>query len=148
MRCPQCGCLEDKVIDSRAVKDDTGVRRRRECLKCAHRFTTYESIIREGLKVVKRNSAREDFDQDKLRRGIQNACYKRPINPEDIDRLVEDLVVAIQRDFDKEVSSAEIGARTMNALRALDQVAYVRFASVYRKFKDVDEFIEEIRSLR
>ncbi len=148
MRCPQCGCLEDKVIDSRAVKDDTGVRRRRECLKCAHRFTTYESIIREGLKVVKRNSAREDFDQDKLRRGIQNACYKRPINPEDIDRLVEDLVAAIQRDFDKEVASAEIGARTMNALRALDQVAYVRFASVYRKFKDVDEFIEEIRSLR
>ncbi len=148
MRCPQCGCLEDKVIDSRAVKDDTGVRRRRECLKCAHRFTTYESIIREGLKVVKRNSVREDFDQDKLRRGIQNACYKRPINPEDIDRLVEDLVLTIQRDFDKEVSSAEIGARTMNALRALDQVAYVRFASVYRKFKDVDEFIEEIRSLR
>ena len=148
MRCPQCGCLEDKVIDSRAVKDDTGVRRRRECLKCAHRFTTYESIIREGLKVVKRNSVREDFDQDKLRRGIQNACYKRPINPEDIDRLVEDLVLTIQRDFDKEVASSEIGTRVMNQLRSVDQVAYVRFASVYRKFKDVDEFIEEIRSLR
>ena len=148
MRCPQCGCLEDKVIDSRAVKDDTGVRRRRECLKCAHRFTTYESIIREGLKVVKRNSVREDFDQDKLRRGIQNACYKRPINPEDIDRLVEDLVLTIQRDFDKEVASSEIGTRVMNLLRSVDQVAYVRFASVYRKFKDVEEFIEEIRALK
>lgn len=148
MRCPSCGCLEDKVIDSRGVKDDRAVRRRRECLQCAHRFTTYESIIREELKVVKRNTVREDFDRDKIRRGIVNACYKRPVPPEDIEKVVEELVISIQHDFDKEVASSEIGSRVMVALRNLDQVAYVRFASVYRKFKDVEEFIEEIRALK
>ncbi len=148
MRCPKCGCLEDRVIDSRAVKDETGVRRRRECLRCSYRFTTIESVICDSLKVVKRNLVREDFDPQKLRNGIQNACYKRPVSPVELDRMVADLTAAILRDFDKEISSAEIGARVMTALRALDQVAYVRFASVYRKFKDVDEFIEEIRSLR
>lgn len=148
MRCPSCGCLEDKVIDSRGVKDDRAVRRRRECLQCAHRFTTYESIIREELKVVKRNTVREDFDRDKIRRGIVNACYKRPVPPEDIEKVVEELVISIQHDFDKEVASSEIGSRVMTALRNLDQVAYVRFASVYRKFKDVEEFIEEIRALK
>lgn len=148
MRCPSCGCLEDKVIDSRGVKDDRAVRRRRECLQCFHRFTTYESIIREELKVVKRNTVREDFDRDKIRRGIVNACYKRPVPPEDIEKVVEELVISIQHDFDKEVASSEIGSRVMAALRNLDQVAYVRFASVYRKFKDVEEFIEEIRALK
>ena len=148
MRCPMCGCLEDKVIDSRSVREDSGVRRRRECLSCGHRFTTYESIIREDLKVVKRNNIREDFDREKLRRGIANACYKRPVNPEEIDRVADEIDQGIQRDFDKEVSSAEIGKRVMEALRSLDQVAYVRFASVYRKFKDVEEFIAEIRALK
>lgn len=148
MRCPMCGCLEDKVIDSRSVREDSGVRRRRECLSCGHRFTTYESIIREELKVVKRNNIREDFDREKLRRGIANACYKRPVNPEEIDRVADEIDQGIQRDFDKEVSSAEIGKRVMAALRSLDQVAYVRFASVYRKFKDVEEFIAEIRALK
>jgi len=143
-----CGCLEDKVIDSRSVREDSGVRRRRECLSCGHRFTTYESIIREELKVVKRNNIREDFDREKLRRGIANACYKRPVNPEEIDRVADEIDQGIQRDFDKEVSSAEIGKRVMAALRSLDQVAYVRFASVYRKFKDVEEFIAEIRALK
>ncbi len=148
MRCPVCGCLEDKVIDSRAVKDDSGVRRRRECLKCSHRFSTYESIIRDGLKVVKRNGVREDFDPDKIRRGIENACYKRPVAPEEMDKTAEELTTAIQRDFDKEITSSEIGSRVMTSLRKLDQVAYVRFASVYRKFKDVEEFIDEIRALK
>ena len=148
MRCPMCGCLEDKVIDSRSVREDSGVRRRRECLSCGHRFTTFESIIREELKVVKRNNIREDFDREKLRRGIANACYKRPVDPEEIDRVAEEIDQGIQRDFDKEVSSAEIGKRVMEALRSLDQVAYVRFASVYRKFKDVEEFIAEIRALK
>ena len=148
MRCPMCGCLEDKVIDSRSVREDSGVRRRRECLSCGHRFTTFESIIREELKVVKRNNIREDFDREKLRRGIANACYKRPVDPEEIDRVVDEIDQGIQRDFDKEVSSAEIGRRVMAALRSLDQVAYVRFASVYRKFKDVEEFIAEIRALK
>ena len=148
MRCPMCGCLEDKVIDSRSVREDSGVRRRRECLSCGHRFTTFESIIREELKVVKRNNIREDFDREKLRRGIANACYKRPVDPEEIDRVAEEIDQGIQRDFDKEVSSSEIGKRVMAALRSLDQVAYVRFASVYRKFKDVEEFIAEIRALK
>ena len=148
MRCPMCGCLEDKVIDSRSVREDSGVRRRRECLACSHRFSTYESIIQSELKVVKRNSEREDFDADKLRKGIENACYKRPIDPEDINRVIDDVSQSLQRDFDREVASSEIGNRVMMALKKLDQVAYVRFASVYRKFHDVEEFINEIRSLQ
>ncbi|MPM31473.1 Transcriptional repressor NrdR [bioreactor metagenome] len=148
MRCPACGFQDDKVIDSRVVREGFGVRRRRECLNCAHRFTTYESIIQVELKVVKRNDEREDFDQDKLRRGIENACYKRPIDPEDINRLIDDVSQSIQRDFDREVASSEIGARVMAGLKELDQVAYVRFASVYRKFQDVEAFIDEIRSLK
>ena len=148
MRCPMCGCLEDKVIDSRSVREDSGVRRRRECLACGHRFSTFESVIRDELKVVKRSNIREDFDREKLRRGIANACYKRPVAPEDIDRITDEVVQGILRDFDKEISSAEIGKRVMAALRSLDQVASVRFASVYRKFKDVEEFINEIRALK
>ena len=148
MRCPKCGCLDDKVIDSRAVKDGAGVRRRRECLKCAYRYTTIEGIMPEELKVVKRNAVREDFDRDKLRRGIANACYKRPVNPDEIDRMVDDISAAVLRECDKEVTSADIGNRVMDELRKVDQVAYVRFASVYRKFKDVEEFIEEIRALK
>ncbi len=148
MRCPKCGCLDDKVIDSRVVRDGAAVRRRRECLSCSCRYTTIEGIVPEELKVIKRNSVREDFDRDKLRRGISNACYKRPVSPDEIDRIVEDLSASILRDFDKEVASSEIGTRVMNQLRSVDQVAYVRFASVYRKFKDVEEFIEEIRALK
>ena len=148
MRCPVCGCLEDKVIDSRSVRDDSAVRRRRECLQCAHRFTTYESIINETLKVIKRNGVREDFEREKIRRGIVNACYKRPVTEDDFDRLTEIIAGGILRDFDKEVPSSEIGARVMAELKQLDQVAYVRFASVYRKFKDVEEFIDEIRALK
>ena len=148
MRCPKCGCLDDKVIDSRVVRDGAAVRRRRECLSCSCRYTTIEGIVPEELKVIKRNSVREDFDRDKLRRGIANACSKRPVSPDEIDRIVEDLSASILRDFDKEVASSEIGTRVMNQLRSVDQVAYVRFASVYRKFKDVEEFIEEIRALK
>ena len=148
MRCPKCGCLDDKVIDSRVVRDGAAVRRRRECLSCSCRYTTIEGIVPEELKVIKRNSVREDFDRDKLRRGIANAWYKRPVSPDEIDRIVEDLSASILRDFDKEVASSEIGTRVMNQLRSVDQVAYVRFASVYRKFKDVEEFIEEIRALK
>ena len=148
MRCPKGGCVDAKVIDSRAVKEGSGVRRRRECLKCGYRYTTFEGIIPEGLKVVKRNTEREDFDRDKLRRGIANACYKRSVTTDDIDRMVDEISASILLDFDKEVSSAEIGRRVMDELREVDQVAYVRFASVYRKFEDVEEFIDEIRTLK
>jgi len=148
MRCPECHCLDDKVVDSRAVKEGDGVRRRRECLSCSHRFTTYEGIIQAELKVIKRNSVREEFDREKLRQGIENACYKRPVDPDEIDRIVEEIYNSLQKDFDKEVHSLEVGKRVMEALKQIDQVAYVRFASVYRKFKDVEEFIEEIRALK
>ena len=148
MRCPKCTSIEDKVVDSRVSKEGNTIRRRRECAECGYRYTTIEGIMPEELKVVKRNAVREDFDRDKLRRGIANACYKRPINPDEIDRMVEDISAAVLRDFDKEVTSAEIGNRVMDELRKVDQVAYVRFASVYRKFKDVEEFIDEIRALK
>jgi transcriptional repressor NrdR len=148
MRCPECQFLDDKVVDSRSVKEGAGVRRRRECLNCGHRFTTYEDIIQAELKVIKRNKIREDFDREKLRRGIENACYKRPVTPDDIDQTVNEIYIELQRLYDKEVETQEVGRRVMEALKSLDQVAYVRFASVYRKFKDVEEFIEEIRALK
>lgn len=148
MRCPQCTCSEDKVVDSRMTKEGAGVRRRRECLNCGHRFTTYEEIIQSELKVIKKNgNVREDFDREKLRRGIVNACWKRPIKVEDLDLLADRVVDSVQNDFEREIPSVEIGKRVMKELKKLDEVAYVRFASVYRQFKDIDQFIEEIKSL-
>lgn len=147
MRCPKCHCLEDKVIDSRATKDNEGVRRRRECLNCSHRFTTYEGIIHAELKVIKKGGVREEFNRDKLHAGIERACYKRPISEDHINKLVKKLMDGIGSDFDSEVPSKEIGTRVMNELKNLDEVAYVRFASVYRQFKDIDQFIEEIKAL-
>jgi transcriptional repressor NrdR len=148
MKCPQCQCLDDKVNDSRIVKDGSGVRRRRECLNCGHRFTTYESIIHAELKVIKKNGGlREEFDREKIRLGVEKACWKRAISGDDIDRISESVIRKIEADFDKEVSSIEIGRRVMEALKATDEVAYVRFASVYRSFKDIEEFIEEIKIL-
>jgi transcriptional repressor NrdR len=136
------------VVDSRAVKEGAGVRRRRECLNCGHRFTTYEEIIQAELKVVKRkDNRREDFDREKLRRGVDMACWKRDIPQEKIDSIVNKVVSSLESDFEREVNSEEIGKRTMLALKELDKVAYVRFASVYRDFKDIDEFIDEIRSM-
>ncbi len=148
MRCPQCQCLDDKVVDSRTVKEGVGVRRRRECMNCGHRYTTYEGIIHAELKVIKKDGQlREEFDREKVRWGIEKACWKRPVSGEDIERITEDIIKGIEADFDREVPSSEIGKRIMNALRDTDEVAYVRFASVYRQFKDIDQFIEEIKAL-
>lgn len=147
MRCPQCHCLDDKVVDSRSIKEGEGVRRRRECLNCGHRYTTYEAVIHAELKVVKKDDAREDFDREKLRFGIEKACWKRPVEDAAIDLVVDAIVSDLERDFDREVSSIEIGNRVMAGLKGLDEVAYVRFASVYRQFKDIDQFIDEIRTL-
>lgn len=148
MRCPQCQCLDDKVVDSRTAKEGAGVRRRRECLNCGHRYTTYESIIHAELKVIKKSDElREEFDREKLRLGIEKACWKRPVSGDDIEGMVEGIIKGLETDFDKEVPSAEIGARSMQALKHIDEVAYVRFASVYRQFKDIDQFIEEIKTL-
>ena len=148
MRCPQCQCQDDKVVDSRTVKEGVGVRRRRECLNCGHRYTTYEGIIQAELKVIKKDEGvREEFDREKVRLGIEKACWKRPISGEDIEQITEEIIKGIEADFDREVPSPEIGKRIMDALRDTDEVAYVRFASVYRQFKDIDQFIEEIKAL-
>lgn len=147
MRCPKCHYQDDKVIDSRAIKEGAGVRRRRECLSCSHRFTTHELIIDSELKVIKKGGFSEDFDRNKLRKGIDNACYKRPVSIQQIDRAVDDLATAIQHKFEREVPSAEIGRRVMEALLPLDKVAYVRFASVYQDFKAVDSFKDIIREI-
>lgn len=146
MKCPRCSYAEDKVIDSRATKDGTGIRRRRECLNCGHRFTTHEEIIQAELRVIKRDNTREDFDPEKIRRGIEKACWKRDISQEAIDTVAEQVVRDMEGAYDREVPASEIGNCTMRHLRELDKVAYVRFASVYRDFKDVDEFINEIRT--
>ena len=148
MRCPKCGCSDDKVIDSRAARDGSTVRRRRECLSCGHRFSTLESVVPEDMKVVKRNGEREDYDRDKLRRGIANACWKRPVPDEDIDRIADSVTNSLLHDFDKEVPSSEIGERVMAELLNVDEVAFVRFASVYRKFTAVKDFVREIKGIK
>ena len=147
MRCPKCGVDNDKVIDSRAGRDGGTVRRRRECLACGYRFTTLEGVVPEDMKVIKRDGRRDDFDRDKLRNGIANACYKR-VQPEEIDRIVDAVTSSLMHDFDKEVESSEIGERVMAELRQVDEVAFVRFASVYRKFTAVKDFIHEIKGMK
>lgn len=148
MVCPYCGNDNDKVIDSRAADAGRVIRRRRQCLNCAKRFTTYERVEQTArLAVVKRDGARAAFDESKIFRSIQLACGKRPISEEAKQRLVDDVTESVHREFDREVSSAEIGQRVMAGLRELDEVAYVRFASEYHKFQSAEEFIAEARDL-
>ena len=147
MRCPKCGVDDDKVIDSRAGRDGGTVRRRRECLSCGYRFSTLESVVPEDIKVIKRNGERKEFDRDKLRRGICSACGKR-VSDEEIDRIVDAVTSSVMHDFDKEVESSEIGERVMAELRKVDEVAFVRFASVYRQFTEVKDFIHEIKGMK
>jgi transcriptional repressor NrdR len=139
--------LDDKVIDSRASEDGGVIRRRRECLKCAARFTTYEEIHREQLRVQKRDGSFQDFDRSKLIRGVEKACHKRPISAEQIEALAERVINELENEFGKEIPSREIGERLMRHLCDLDEVAYVRFASVYRQFRDTGEFIQAIKQL-
>jgi transcriptional repressor NrdR len=148
MRCPKCGINNSKVIDSRSIKDDLGVRRRRECLECAYRFTTIEGLAPEELWVIKHNGGRQPYDREKLRRGIDNACYKRSVGEDEKQRIVETVTASLVRDFDKEVPSREIGERVMKELRSIDEVAFVRFASVYRRFEVAKDFIDEIKELK
>ncbi|MBN2507505.1 MAG: transcriptional repressor NrdR [Verrucomicrobia bacterium] len=147
MRCPKCGCQEDKVIDSRASREGAAIRRRRECVACGHRYTTYEQIERPRLMVSKRDGRREEFDKEKLLRGIEKACQKRPVSPEEIDTLTEGIVNDLAQAFDREVPYAAIGLRVMEALRTLDAVAYVRYASVYRRFDEATDFVQEVKKL-
>lgn len=147
MKCPFCGHVDDKVIDSRASAEGNAVRRRRECLKCDKRFTTYEYIEEMPLLVVKKDGRRQPYDRKKVLAGIQKACEKRPVSSEKIEELVSNLEREINRKFEREVHSKEIGELIMDKLASLDEVAYVRFASVYRQFKDVNQFMVELRDL-
>lgn len=147
MRCPKCGCQDDKVIDSRASREGATIRRRRECIACGHRFTTYEEIERAGLAVLKRDGRREEFSKEKLHAGLRKACQKRPISPKVIEDLVEKIANDLTDQFDREVPAEEIGKRVMEGLRLVDQVAYVRFASVYRRFQEATDFVQEVRKL-
>ena len=147
MRCPKCGHQEDKVIDSRSVRNGQVIRRRRACLDCGHRFTTYEEVIKVSLRVVKRDGRHEDLDRRKLLNGIQRACEKRPISTEQIETLVDALVNELESEFEREIPSTAIGQKVMGRLEKLDEVAYVRFASVYRRFRDVNQFLSEVESL-
>jgi transcriptional repressor NrdR len=147
MRCPKCGCQDDKVIDSRASREGATIRRRRECLKCGYRFTTYEEIERSGLFIIKRDGRREEFSKDKLLAGIKKACQKRPISPKVTEDLVERIVNEITDKYEREVPGEVIGKLVMDGLRQIDEVAYVRFASVYRRFQEATDFVQEVKKL-
>ncbi|MCX5679506.1 MAG: transcriptional regulator NrdR [Candidatus Omnitrophica bacterium] len=145
MRCPYCGNKNDSVIDSRSSVNGSSVRRRRKCLKCKKRFTTYEYVERVPLMVVKKDSRREPFEREKLLNGIMVACEKRPVSVKRVEKVVDDIEKYIERKHDKEVASREIGELVMKHLHALDEIAYVRFASVYRQFRDVGQFVRELK---
>jgi transcriptional repressor NrdR len=147
MRCPKCGGQEDRVIDSRASKEGATIRRRRECLACAHRFTTYEEIEYELLTVTKRDGRREPFSREKLLAGIKRACQKRPVSEEAIAGAVERILESVAAEYDREVPAHAIGERVMRELRQLDPVAYIRFASIYRQFEEVTDFVAEAQRL-
>jgi transcriptional repressor NrdR len=147
MRCPKCTSIEDKVIDSRISKEGSSIRRRRECLECGHRYSTTEGVVRDGLSVVKRDGRREDFSREKVLHAVRAACHKRPVDAEQIAMLVEDVIDVLEAHYDSEIPSGAIGDAVMHRLRTMDQVAYVRFASVYKEFRDVSEFMHEISSL-
>ena len=147
MKCPFCAHPDDKVVDSRTIKDGELIRRRRECLSCTQRFTTYERIEEIPLMVAKKDGRREPFDRSKIVIGILKACEKRPVSIEQIEDLVDRIEKSINSSMEKEVSSEKIGAMVMDELRNLDEVAYVRFASVYRQFRDIDEFMDVLKTL-
>ena len=147
MRCPHCSFIDSKVVDSRLNKDQSQIRRRRLCLECGRRFTTFERVEPSMPMMVKRDNRREPFDRDKLRKSIAIACRKRPISQTKIDKLVDRIEFQLAESGDKEMESEHLGLTVMDELRELDQVAYVRFASVYREFQDVQEFMREIRTL-
>jgi transcriptional repressor NrdR len=147
MRCPKCTSIEDKVIDSRISKEGNTIRRRRECLECGHRYTTTESIVRDGMFVIKRDGRREDFDREKLVHSVRAALHKRPVDAEQVMMLVEDVIDAVEAAYESEIPSQAVGDAVMQRLRKIDQVAYVRFASVYKEFRDVSECMQEISKL-
>ena len=147
MKCPFCGYTESKVIDSRPAEGFTTIRRRRECLSCQKRFTTYEMIENMPIIVIKRDRSRETFVREKLMNGMLRACEKRPVSIEMLEKAIDDIETSIQNSLDREVTSEKIGELAMQKLREIDEVAYVRFASVYRQFKDISTFMDELTKL-
>ena len=147
MRCPKCGHTDDKVLDSRAARDGAAIRRRRACLACNQRFTTYEEVVKDVVRVVKRDGRREDLSRLKLMSGIMRACEKRPIGPAQIEALVDEVMEELEQSYDAEVPSSVIGEKVMTRLEKLDEVAYVRFASVYKRFADVNQFLSAIQGI-
>lgn len=147
MRCPYCKCMEDKVIDSRHVGEGASIRRRRECINCSKRFTTFEIIEEVPIMIIKKNQSREKFSRKKIKDGITKACEKRPVSLDQIDGIVDSVQEVLEKMQSREIESSIIGEKVMQHLHKIDQVAYVRFASVYRQFKDVSEFMSELSHL-
>jgi transcriptional repressor NrdR len=147
MKCPFCASVDDRVVDSRESREGEVIRRRRECTGCGRRFTSYETIEEIPYMVVKNDGRRERFDRNKLRTGLAKACEKRPVPPTELDRIVDEIESLLHDSEEREIATSRVGAIVMERLRELDKVAYVRFASVYRKFEDVDEFLNELKTL-
>ncbi|MGN0451087.1 MAG: transcriptional regulator NrdR [Acutalibacteraceae bacterium] len=147
MKCPFCGFEESKVIDSRPTDEGQRIRRRRECLQCSKRFTTYEIIESLPIIVIKKDKSRETFNRDKLMTGLLRACEKRPVSIDTLDNMIDEIETVLQNSLDREVSSEKIGQLVMEKLKKIDEVAYVRFASVYRQFKDINTFMRELNKL-
>ena len=147
MRCPKCANIDDKVIDSRLSRDGSSIRRRRECLSCQMRFTSYEELERMVMHVIKRDGRREPFDRHKLIASLTKACEKRPVSIEAIERASDDIIAELEKRDEREISSRVVGRRTMESLRSLDEIAYIRYASVYRQFEEVGDFLQEIEKM-
>jgi len=148
MRCPFCGNTEDRVVDSRESREGEVIRRRRQCVRCERRFTSYEKIEHLPFQVVKRDQRREPYDREKLMRGLQVACRKRPVSQDSLEQIADSIEVMMQESGEREISAQQIGTMVMNRLRNVDPVAYVRFASVYRRFEDVEAFVKEFHQLK
>ncbi len=147
MRCPFCQTDNDRVLDSRSSEEGYAIRRRRECMQCKRRYTTYERLEELAIKVVKKDGIREPFSRDKIRRGLEHACWKRPLSDDQIDNVVAEIESDVYANFESEIETKQLGGMVMEHLGRLDQVAYVRFASVYREFKDVHDFVEELEPI-
>ena len=147
MKCPHCGYQESKVVDSRHSEDGTSIRRRRECLNCQKRFTTYETVESLPIIVVKRDNSRLAFDRNKIMNGMLRACEKRPVSMQELENAVNEIEALVQNSLEREITTEYIGEQVMEKLKALDEVAYVRFASVYRQFKDIHSFMQELNKI-
>lgn len=147
MHCIKCGCEESKVIDSRSIEEGNSIRRRRECLNCKNRFTTYEKIEYTPIIVIKKNGLRQQFDRSKIMNGILRACEKRPVSIDEVEKIVDEIEMEIHNSLNKEIEASKIGEIVSEKLKRLDEIAYVRFASVYRQFKDINEFKKELNKL-